>query len=125
MSTAIDSAQTPYEYLSPGEYDHGPHRTATVTVEVLELRKLMRIAGAAYEYLHKDAPESVLSEACDDYSVFCGMIPKKNRIKSLERLEAAIRDKKALCEVKRRCDEVFDVYARAMGKLSMEERDNG
>lgn len=113
MSTAIDAAQTPCEYLSPGEYDHTPHHNATVTIEAVEFHKLTRIAGAVYEFLHKDAPGSVLVEACDDYSVFCGVMPRKIRIKGLERLEKAMRDESSLSEVKKRCDEVFDAYVRS------------
>ena len=71
MRISIDAAQTPAEYIGD-EISKSVSYNKTVTIEDTEHRKLMRIAEAVYAHLHMNAPCSVLQDACDDYSVFCG-----------------------------------------------------
>lgn len=84
MNQAIDAALAPQEYLS----DEGAGwSSGTLTVEVEEHRKLMRIAGAVYAHLHQGASLEVLHKACDDYSAYCGVITKRE-IDAIERMQS-------------------------------------
>ncbi|MDL2315613.1 hypothetical protein LJC59_00825 [Desulfovibrio sp. OttesenSCG-928-A18] len=82
MNHAIDAALEPHEYLSD---EAAACSSRTMTIEVEEHRKLMDIAGAVYAHLHQGASVEVLRKACNDYSEFCGVIPK-SEIEAIERM---------------------------------------
>lgn len=123
MNQAIDAALEPHEYLSE---DGAMWSPGTITIEIEEHRKLMRIAGAVYAHLHQGASLEVLHKACDDYSAYCGVItrreldaiermklPKKTETAcpALTEISRAMRENESPRLIRKRCERLIIDYA--------------
>ena len=107
MSAAID-AVPPADEIYSGFI---PKHNSTVTIEAVELDKLMRIAGAVYAHLYQGEPQEVIKSACDDYSAFCDVLSKDD-LQELRRDNVA-----SPVDKKDKEDQRKDAVMRALEKL--------
>jgi len=107
MSAAID-AVSPADEIYSGFI---PKHNSTVTIEAVELDKLMRIAGSVYAHLYQGEPQEVVKSACDDYSAFCEVLSKED-LRELRRGSVPPAADKKVKE-----DQQKDAVMRALEKL--------